>query len=204
MECSLSLSLGKGSLSLPESCLSLGLESLLLNQSGLSLLLPDSGLSLSLSLSLLLRSEGCLSLSLGLSLLLNQSGLSLSLSILLGRGSSIHSRDHLGPEGGEDLGSDSGLVRGGHLGQNRLCALYTCTVYHHLGDQGVEADAGLGLQGGVHGGPDGGGEGDDDLLDQGLLLRLRHRDLGAEPSDLVTTELLLCNSHTHKSVTNLS
>ena len=121
MERSLSLSLGKGGLSLPQSCLSLGLESLLLN---------EGSLSLSLSLSLLLRSEGSLSLSLGLSLLLDQSGLSLSLSILLGRGSCVHSRDHLGPEGGEDLGSDSGLVRGGHLDKTGYvhCALVLCTI----------------------------------------------------------------------------
>ena len=64
-----------------------------------------------------------------------------------------------------------------------------CTVYHHLGDEGVEAGAGLGLHGAVHGGPDGGGEGDDDLLDQVLLLRLRHSDLGAEPSDLVICKI---------------
>ena len=105
---------------LSESCLSLSLGlPLLLDQSGLSLLLSEGGLSL-------LLSEGGLSLSLCLSLLLDQSGLSLSLGILLGRRSSVHSRDYLGPEGGEDLGGDGGLVRGGHLGQNRLCALYTC------------------------------------------------------------------------------
>ena len=179
-ECSLSLLFDQGrlSLSLKSLLLKKGSLSLLLDKSSLSLLLEQG--SLSLSLKPLLLPESCLSLllpecrlplSLCSPLLLDEGGLSLPLRSLLGAGGGVDCLDHLGPEGGEDLGGDSGLVRGGHLR-----------------DQGPEAGAGLGLHGGVDSGPDGGGQSDDDLLDQGLLLRLRDSHLGPELGDLSFAE----------------
>merc|ERR1719192_1442654 len=139
---------------LPEGCLSLSLKSLLFPQSSLSLLLSKS--CLSLSLQPLLLSDGCLSLLLSegsLSLLLPNSSLSLSLSSLLSSNGTVDSTGDLGLQNVKDLGDQGPLVHTGNLG----------------GESGYSG-LGLGLQRAVDCRPDGGGEGDNDLLDQGLLL----------------------------------